>query len=95
MEFLAVGRYPYYTAMLSRMVPFHDPSVAVMAVSTNGSYFHLHINTDYFLEEPQHLWGVLLHEVHHVVLGHLTRPGFRGAAHPDLMELAMEISANE
>jgi len=38
---------------------------------------------------------VLLHEVHHVVLGHLTYPAFRRVDQPRLMELAMEISANE
>jgi predicted metal-dependent peptidase len=88
-------RYPCYAAILGRMEPYEDPSVRVMAVSKNNRRFRLHINTDYFAAEPQYLLGVLLHEVHHVVLGHLTRSRFRGVAHPDLMTLAMEISANE
>ena len=39
--------------------------------------------------------GVLLHEVHHVVLGHLTHPRFHGVCDVELMDLAVEMSANE
>lgn len=90
-----LGRYPFYAAVLAQMQPVADPSVKRMAVSVDAGRFYLHINVDAFLREPQYLLGVLLHEVHHVVLGHLTHPKFRGVAHPDLMEIAMEISANE
>jgi predicted metal-dependent peptidase len=38
---------------------------------------------------------VLLHEVHHVVLGHLTHPKFAECEEPELMDLAIEMSANE
>jgi hypothetical protein len=41
------------------------------------------------------LRGVLLHEVHHVVLGHLTHPKFADVPEPELMDLAVEMSANE
>ncbi|MCB9617935.1 MAG: hypothetical protein H6724_00635 [Sandaracinus sp.] len=37
----------------------------------------------------------MLHEVHHVVLGHLTHPKYFGVAHPELLSMAMEASANE
>jgi predicted metal-dependent peptidase len=37
----------------------------------------------------------LLHEVHHVVLGHLTHPKFRDVTDRDAMSMAMEMSANE
>lgn len=92
-----VEAYPYYAAVLARMAVLHDPSVRVMAVSVQpgGEQLYLHVNVDYFVRHPQFLLGVLLHEVHHSVLGHLTHPRFRGCAHPDLMMIAMEVSANE
>ncbi|MDI1445509.1 VWA-like domain-containing protein [Polyangium sp. 6x1] len=88
-------RYPYYTAVLANMVPVADPSVKRMAVSLHEGRFFLHVNVDSFLREPQWLRGVLLHEVHHVVLGHLSHPKFADPAEPELLELALEMSANE
>src|SRR5438094_7683669 len=88
-------RYPYYTSILGKMSPVADPSVKRMAVSLHGGRFFLHVNVDAFLDEPQYLRGVLLHEVHHVVLGHLTHPKFAEVSEPELMELAIEMSANE
>jgi predicted metal-dependent peptidase len=89
--------YRYYAAILTRLDPIEDPGVPVMAVSAHGRRFYLHVNVDYFLrpENVKYISGVLLHEVHHVVLGHLGNEKFRGQSHPDLMEQAMEISANE
>ena len=87
--------YPYYAAILARMSPVADPSVARMAVSLHDGQFFLHLNVDSFLAEPQFLRGVLLHEVHHVVLGHLTHPKLAAPAEPELIELAVEMSANE
>jgi predicted metal-dependent peptidase len=88
-------RYPFYAAILGRMDPVADPSVKRMAVSLHGGRFYLHINVDAFIDEPQYLIGVLLHEVHHVVLGHLSHPKFASAEEPPLMDLAIEMSANE
>jgi predicted metal-dependent peptidase len=90
-----LSRYPYYAAVLSRFDPVHDPSVHRMGVSLHGSRFYLHVNVDALVEEPQYLRGLLLHEVHHVVLGHLGHPRFADAAEPELMDLALEMSANE
>jgi predicted metal-dependent peptidase len=100
-EFLT--NYPYYAAVLARVQAVEDPSIPIMAVSAHGKHVWLHVNIDYFFQRDlkgqfshlQYVRGVLLHEVHHVVLGHLSDPEFWGSAHPDLMELAMEISANE
>ncbi|HND54226.1 MAG TPA: hypothetical protein PLV92_17570, partial [Pirellulaceae bacterium] len=89
---------PYYAAVLARLDPIDDPGVEVMGVSAFGRRFYLHVNIDYFtrpLENARFLSGVLQHEVHHIVLGHLSLPKFQQPAHPDLMELAMEMSANE
>jgi predicted metal-dependent peptidase len=88
-------RYPYYVALLARMDAVADPSVQRMAVSTNAGRFYLHVNVESFVEHPEYLRGVLLHEVHHVALGHLTHPKFADPEEPDLMELAVEMSANE
>lgn len=90
-----LGSYPYYAAILAKMAPVADPSVKRMAVSLHGGRFFLHVNVESFLDEPQYLRGVLLHEVHHVALGHLAHPKFSGPTEPELMELAMEMSANE
>lgn len=87
--------YPYYAAILAKMTPVADPSVARMAVSLHEGRFYLHVNVDSFMREPQYLRGVLLHEVHHVVLGHLTHPKFAECEEPELMDLAVEMSANE
>ena len=90
-----LARYPLYAGVLARMRPVLDPSTPIMAVSHHDGRFYLLINADYFEKNPRYLLGVLLHEVHHVVLGHLTHPKFRDPAHPDLLEIALEISANE
>jgi predicted metal-dependent peptidase len=88
-------RYPYYAAILAKLLPVADPSVARMAVSLHGGRFFLHVNVESFMSEPQYLRGILLHEVHHVVLGHLTHPKFADVSEPELMDLAVEMSANE
>jgi predicted metal-dependent peptidase len=87
--------YPYYAAILAKFLPVADPSIGRMAVSLHDGRFYLHVNVDSFVAEPQFLRGVLLHEVHHVVLGHLTHPKFLEVEHPELMDLAVEMSANE
>jgi predicted metal-dependent peptidase len=90
-----LSRYPLYVCALSRFEVLEDEGVPSMAVSAlAGGRIRLHVNPTYFAEHPQYLRGILLHEVHHVVLGHLT-PRFRGRAWPKLMEIAMEVSANE
>jgi predicted metal-dependent peptidase len=90
-----VARYPYYAAILARMSPVADPSVKRMAVSLHEGRFFLHVNVESFLREPQYLRGILLHEVHHVALGHLSHPKFADPAEPELLEIAIEMSANE
>lgn len=90
-----LAHYPHYVAILARLTPVADPSVARMAVSFENGRFYLHVNVDAFLAEPQYLRGILLHEVHHVALGHLSHPKFADPAEPELMDLALEMSANE
>jgi predicted metal-dependent peptidase len=90
-----LARYPYYAAVLAGLSPVADPSIETMAVSYDQGRFYLHVNVEYFLRAPQEVSGILLHEVHHVVLGHLVHPKFFGVDHPALMEIAQEVSANE
>jgi predicted metal-dependent peptidase len=90
-------RYPMYAAVLSRMNVLADEGVPVMGVSESQGRLYLHVSLSYFLK-PAHLpflVGVLLHEIHHVVLGHTSHAKFRDVAFPRLMTIAMEISANE
>ena len=92
---LLLEKYPYYAHVLARLQPLHDPSIGTIGVSAGGTRFYLHINLDFVAEHHDKLLGLMLHEAHHIVLGHLTHPRFRDVAHPDLMEVAMEVSANE
>lgn len=95
-----LSRYPYYASILSGITPVLDPSVPLMGLSLHGvpgqpARYYLHVNVEAVSKEPQYLRGLLLHEVHHLVLGHLARPVFFGAEQPELMSLAQEMSANE
>ena len=65
-------KYPYYASIISRLYPIDDPFVSVMGVSLHGPRFYLHVNIDFFTKNPKYLKGVLLHEVHHIALGHIT-----------------------
>jgi predicted metal-dependent peptidase len=92
--------YPHYAGILARMDPIATTSVPVMAVCLHrwddpGSRIQLLVNRDYFERFPQYRTGVLLHEIQHVLLGHLTMVKFHCVMRPEIMELAMEISANE
>lgn len=95
-----LARHPYYAHVLASIVPVVDPSVPAMGVSLHGiagqgARYYLHVNVDAVMREPQYLRGILLHEVHHVVLGHLAHPKFFGADARDLMQIAQETTANE
>jgi len=92
---LLLEKYPYYAHVLARLQPMHDPSVGTVGVSASGMRFYLHVNLDFVARHHDELLGLMLHEVHHIVLGHLTHPRFQDVAHPDLMEVAMEVTANE
>lgn len=94
----AVGfqdKYPLYAYVLARLEVELSPSIPAMAVAARGPLLRLSINEAYFAQHPHYFEGVLLHEIHHVVLGHTSHARFRRAAYPDLMVLATEMSANE
>lgn len=95
-----LARYPQYAGVLARMDPIATTTVQVMAVGLRrwddpASRVQLLVNRAWLEAWPQYRAGVLLHEIQHVVLGHLTNPRLHQVAYPTLMELAMELSADE
>jgi predicted metal-dependent peptidase len=88
-------RYPYYAYVLAELEPVTDPSVPLMGVSLVRGRYYLHVNIEALQRDPRFLRGLLLHEVHHIVLGHLAHPKFFGVEQRDLMQIAQEMSANE
>ncbi|MFO0627622.1 MAG: VWA-like domain-containing protein [Polyangiales bacterium] len=95
-----LARFPGYAGVLARMDPVATDSVPAMAVGLRHrdaphGRLVLMVNPAYFAAHPEHRVGVLLHEVQHVVLGHLASESLHRATHPRLVEIAMELSANE
>jgi predicted metal-dependent peptidase len=97
-EFLL--RYPYYAHVIAALDPVLDPSVPAMGVSLHGipgrgGRYYLHVNIEQLLREPRFLRGIFVHEIHHIVLGHLAHPKFFVTEQRDLMQIAQETTANE
>ncbi len=97
-EFLL--RYPHYAHVIAALDPVLDPSVPAMGVSLHGELgrggrYYLHVNVEQLFREPRFLRGILLHEIHHIVLGHLAHPKFFVTEQRDLMQIAQETTANE
>jgi predicted metal-dependent peptidase len=89
-------RYPFHAAVLARMEVVLDPSVQWMAVSLERGRYFLHVNPESFARSSEYAAGILLHEIHHVVLGHLAHPKFReGIEHEEIMQTCLEMSAND
>jgi len=95
-----VRRFPGYAGVLARMDPIEAEHVPVAAVGLRrmddpNSRLRLSINRAWFAAHPEARAGVLLHEIQHVLLGHLTNRMLHRVAYPLAMEIAMEISADE
>ncbi|MBX7193932.1 MAG: hypothetical protein K1X94_17900 [Sandaracinaceae bacterium] len=95
-----LARYPHYAGIVARMVPIETTNVTAMAIGLRrrfdpGSPLSLLVNPAYFEERPEERLPVLLHEIQHVVLGHLHDELLHRVRYPHLVELAMEISADE
>jgi len=88
-------RYPFYAGVLAQLDFEATTRVPVMGIRWRDGDYCLLVNEQFFARRPRFRAGVLLHEVHHLVLGHLVRRAFFDVARPDLMQLAMETSANE
>ncbi len=87
--------YPFYAGVLAQLEFVSTDQVPIMGVRWTGASHQLLVHEPFFDQHPRFRAGVLLHEVHHLVLGHLARRCYFDVQRPDLMQLAMEVSANE
>jgi predicted metal-dependent peptidase len=88
-------RYPFHVAILERFKIVAEPEVRTMGVTISGDSVLLLYNPGFVLDTcSDELGGVLLHEVHHVLFGHLL---VDPANYPDewARTVAEEITANE
>ena len=95
-----LDRWPEYAGVLARMDPIATNTVPIMAValrrwSDPSSRIQLLVNREWLEAHRDDATGVLLHEIQHVLHGHLTDPKLHAVAYPRVMEIAMEISADE
>ncbi len=90
-----VSKYPFHTAVIARMNVLVDPSIDTLGVSMDGARLLLHVNEPWVECHADVFLGLLLHEVHHVVLGHLVDERLRDVDAPELMDLCLECAANE
>jgi predicted metal-dependent peptidase len=89
------GTYPFHAAVLERFKVVARPEVGTMAVTVAGDEILLLHNPAFVLDTAaDSLAGVLLHEIHHVVLGHLLADP---ADYPDVWArtVAEEVTVNE
>ncbi|MEJ7637187.1 MAG: hypothetical protein WKF75_04145 [Singulisphaera sp.] len=89
------GEFAFHASVLERFVIEARPEVGTMGVTVRGDDVLVMFNPEFVLATPMdQLEGVLLHEVNHVVLGHvLTDP----ADYPDdwARVVAEEVTVNE
>jgi predicted metal-dependent peptidase len=88
-------RYKFHTHVLERCRLVPSTSLDTMGVTARGAEVLLFFNVDFTLQLPvDQLGGTLLHEVLHIVLGHLT---LNPDDYPDrwAFTVALEVSVNE
>ncbi len=89
------SKYPFHIALLGRMHIVASPPVGTMAVQAEGEQLALLFSPDYiFSISIAELVGVLLHEVLHVLFGHLsmTADDYPNQA---ALAIAQEVTVNE
>ncbi len=89
------GKYPFHARVLERFRPRADPAVGTMGVGMSGDQLELVFAPGFVANvSADELGGVLLHEVMHVVLGHVTADP---AGFPDRVArtIAEEVTVNE
>jgi predicted metal-dependent peptidase len=88
-------KYPYHACVLEKFCLVASPPVKTMGVSASKSGVTLLYNSEFVLGLPAHQLGaVLVHEVNHVVLNHLTIDRRKYADQRALI-IALEVTANE
>ena len=88
-------KYIFHCKVLEQFTVQERPAVGTMAVTVAGDKLMLLYNATFVLSTPMaQLAGLLLHEVHHVILGHIFA---KPTNYPDRWAriIAEEISANE
>jgi predicted metal-dependent peptidase len=88
-------KYPFHCKVLEQFKVRERPAVGTMAVTVSGDSILLLYNAGFVLGAPMaQLVGMLLHETHHVVLGHVVADP---SDYPDrwARTVAEEVTANE
>ena len=88
-------KYVFHCRVLEQFKIRERPAVGTMAVMVDGDYISLLYNANFVLGTPMaQLVGVLLHEVHHVVFGHVCA---NPVDYPDrwARTIAEEVTVNE
>lgn len=89
------GKYPFHAKTLERFDIRCSPEIGTIAVTVSGDDVRLLYNSGFVLGiRLDELGGVLLHEVHHVVFGHVLADP---AEYPDVWArtVAEEVTVNE
>jgi predicted metal-dependent peptidase len=87
--------YPYFAPVLALIDVVAYEQEGLMAVSLHEGRVRLHVNITAFEENLSGFRGVLQHELHHIVLDHVTDPSLKQVAEPAIMQVATEVTANE
>jgi hypothetical protein len=90
-----LARFPQYAAVIAGLVPVPSAAVRAMGVRLHDGRFQLHYNARYLRKNRRMIAGILQHEVHHIVFGHLLASSWLGFDQTDLLTLAHEMAANE
>lgn len=89
------GRYPFHAKTLEQFRLECRPEIPTMGVSFSGGNLRLSFNPGFVCEvSADELLGVLLHEVHHVVFGHVLTNS-NDDRDPWARVVAEEITVNE
>jgi predicted metal-dependent peptidase len=88
-------KYPFHIALFGRMHIVASPPVGTMAVQAEGDQLALLYSPDYMLRiSIDELVGVLLHEVLHVLFGHLSMTA-EDYPNQAALTIAQEVTVNE
>jgi predicted metal-dependent peptidase len=88
-------KYPFHACVLEKFRLVASPPVQTMGVNASKSGITLLYNPEFVMGLPtRQLGAVLLHEVHHVVFGHITLDR-RKYADLQALIIALEVTVNE
>lgn len=93
-------KHPQFAGLVAELEPMGTSQIAIMAIARHWRadgrvVLRLYVNRQWLATHPEWFAGVLQHEMHHVLCGHVDDPRFHAVAEPRWMEIAMEFAANE